>query len=282
MLERGRTETMALAEDEAARTLADAERLIRAHPELPQAAWLMAEHHQLAALLDEKTRSGGAEELRRRAAVLEPERALAFGQFSSVAPVPDIGGGNETFELTLRGTAPGDSLEWDGIELGFPARVRVGEHHLRVVRANTLVWAGWVTATPREPVFRVGAEPLTCSFAELGGTRSSAERPIPPAGVSCPAWAVLRFEQGRAKLSLCRRSECGAWRLEPLETAERTPGGARLETRFPRWATIALAGAGAALFTTVTLWQTGAFERDERKTTRWSYEGFVLPNAEGD
>ena len=275
LLERARTETMALAEEEAARALGQAEHLLQGHPELPQAAWLMAERHQLAALLAERTQAPGADELRRRAAALEPERAAAFGQDQSTLAQAPLG----SFQLELRGVGARDRLEWDGRELALPASVRPGEHHLRVIRNGELAWAGWVSVSPSEPVVRVAAPlPLACSQSELGTTRDGPERPLPGPDVGCPAWAVLRAERGLVQFSLCRRSECGPWRTdsEPSTTSRApaaTPGSG-----LPRWVTIALAGAGAALFTTVTLWQTGAFDRDERKTTRWVYDGYSPPN----
>jgi hypothetical protein len=277
LLERARTETTALAEDQAAQALDQAERLLRAHPELPQAAWLMAERHQLAALLAERTQTGSAGQLRKRAAVLEPERAPAFGQDpGSVARSP-----SGEFQLALRGLGAHDAVEWNGAELAFPARVEAGEHHLRVIRNGALAWAGWVSVSSAVPVLQIDVpSPVACSLAELGATQQGGDRPLPPAGVDCPAWAALRFERGRFELSLCRRSECGPWRAESDPVAP--PRGPRVvgATGFPLWASIALAGAGAALLTSVTLWQTGAFDRDERKSTRWVYEGYVPPASE--
>ena len=274
LLERARTETTALAEEQAAQALDEAERLLRAHPELPQAAWLMAERHQLAALLAEGTRAGGAGQLRQRAAVLEPERAAAFGQDPDSVALPPSG----EFQLELRGVGAHDTVEWDGAELTFPARVEAGEHHLRVIRSGALAWAGWVSVAPATPVLQVEApSPVACSLTELGATQSGRERPLPAAGVDCPAWAALRFERGRFEFALCRRSECGPWRVESDPVAPARGPRAAGATGFPLWASVALAGAGAALLTSVTLWQTGAFDRDERKTTRWVYEGYVPP-----
>jgi hypothetical protein len=277
LLERARTETTALAEAQAAQALDQAERLLRAHPELPQAAWLMAERHQLAALLAERTQAGTAGALRQRAAVLERERAPAFGQDPDSVALSHSG----EFELELRGLGARDTVEWDGAELAFPARVAAGEHHLRVIRDGALAWAGWVSVAPAVPVLRIEAPlPVACSLAELGGTQRGGERPLPPAAVDCPAWAALRFERGRFELSLCRRSECGPWRAESEPPAPAHGPRAVSAPGFPLWASIALAGAGAALLTSVTLWQTGAFDRDERKNTRWVYEGYVPPASE--
>jgi hypothetical protein len=283
LLERARTGTMALAEEQAATALAQAERQLRAHPELPQAAWLMAERHRLAALLSERTPApdpGGhskvpdPRELERRAAALEPERARAFGE----APGSVGTGALTPFRLEVRGVGTEDRLEWDGSELRFPTAVLPGEHHLRVIRGGELVWAGWVTVSPAAPVLRVPTPAaLACSQGELGTTRNGAARPLPAPGITCPAWAVLRVDRGRVELSLCRRSACGAWHLDTGPERSAQPPPTLSEPGFPRWATIALASAGAVLFTTVTLWQTGAFDRDGRPTTRWSYEGFVPP-----
>jgi hypothetical protein len=281
LLERARTETTALAEDEAALALASAERLLHDHPELPQAAWLMAERHELAALLAERTAAPGADELRRRARALEPERAPTFRAEPSAATATDAAPAS-TFSLALRGARASDRLEWDGKELAFPADVVAGEHQLRVLRGGELVWAGWVSVGPTTKTLQIdGAVPAPCSQSELGSTRSAPQRPLPPPDVRCPAWAVMRIDRGVAELALCHRAQCGLWHREP-DAAARSRAGAPIvdERRIPRWATIALAGAGAALLTSVTLWQLGAFERTEQRSARWVYQGFVPPAPE--
>jgi hypothetical protein len=273
LLERARTGASALAEQQASAALSEAERLLRGHPELPQAAWLMAERHQLAALLADAARDPAADQLRARARALEPERAAAFGQDMRAA---DVG---ERVSLEIRGVSARDRLEWDGSERVFPARVRPGEHLLRVLRDGELVWAGWVTVSPSKPALELELpRPQICSHAELGATADGPARPIPPSDVSCPAWAVLRIIRGRPQIALCRKSACGAWHAGAEAPVLKAPAPkAPSDAAFPRWATIAIASAGAALITGVTLWQTGAFDSEERGRPRWVYDGYLPP-----
>lgn len=280
LLEQARTGASALAEQQAAAALTEAERILREHPELPQAAWLMAERHAIAARLADNARDPVADELRARARALEPERAVAFGQDARV----ETSAGSGRFTLEIRGVSAEERIEWDGRELSFPAEVQAGEHLLRVQRGGRLVWAGWVTVTPSEPTLELQLLPRaeTCSHAELGATTGGAAGPLPPGGVSCPAWAVLRLSRGRAELALCRRSLCGRWHVdaEPPVLPARADKARGSESRIPTWATIAIASAGAAVLTGVTLWQTGAFDREQSGRPRWVYEGFVPPDRE--
>ncbi len=273
LLERARTDGAALAEDEAQRALSEVERLLRAHPELPQAAWLMAERHELGASLAERTRAADSMDLRKRSRVLEPERAATFGQ-DPASLAPEL----PAFRLEIRGPLRRDRLEWDGVDREFPADVREGEHQLRVLRDGELIWAGWVSVAAAEPVLELDAtRVLACSAPDIGGTRDGKVRPEAPSEVSCPAWAVLRIQQGRPEIALCRRSSCGAWyAAAPLaprarEKPRSVAGG------IPRWAGYAIAGAGAALIAGVTLWQVGAFDRERAGQQRWVYEGYVPP-----
>jgi hypothetical protein len=278
LLEQARTEATALNEKQAAFALSAAERLLHAHPELPQAAWLMAERHQIAALLADGNRDPAADALRARARALEPERAAAFGQDVRLDPIDE----RERVSVEIRGVSARDQLEWDGAERVFPVQTRSGEHLLRVLRDGELAWAGWVSVSPSQPQVDIDIpRAATCSQAEIGATSNGPARPLPPRDVSCPAWAVLRIERGRAQIALCQKSACGVFRADaPVSVLPHPPEPARAEPSFPRWATIAIASAGAALITGVTLWQTGVFEREERGRPRWVYQGFVPPESQ--
>lgn len=273
LLEKARTQGAALAEDEARAALSEVERLLHAHPELPQAAWLMAERHELAASLADRTRASNSAELRKRARALETERAASFGQepTSLAEPLP-------AFRLEIQGPRARDRLEWDGAEQAFPAEVRAGEHQLRVLRDGELLWAGWVSVSPSRPVLELdAARVLACSARDLAGTSDGDARPRTPAEVSCPAWAVLRIKQGRSEIAICRRSHCGSWYAAAPLVARAADKPRPVAGGVPRWAGYAIAGAGALLITGVTLWQVGAFDRNGSSEPRWVYEGYVPP-----
>jgi len=276
LLERARTDGAALAEDEARSALSEVERLLRAHPELPQAAWLMAERHHLAATLAERTRASSSAELRQRARALEPVRAATFGQDPASAPAL-----TRAFRIDVRGPRAADRVEWDGAETSFPAVVRAGEHQLRVLRDGELIWAGWVSVTPEHPVLELDAvRVLPCSSTDIGATRNGALGPEAPRDVLCPAWAVLRIQNGRPEIAMCRRSNCGRWYAAAPLVKAAAPKRKPAESEFPRWAGYAIAGAGTVLLTSITLWQLGVFDRERAGEPRWVYEGYVPPPAE--
>jgi hypothetical protein len=189
LLERARTEGAALAEDEAQSALSEVERVLHAHPELPQAAWLMAERHELGASLAERTRATDPREQHLRARALEPERAATFGQ----EPAP-LAQELPVFRLAIRGPERRDQLEWDGAERTFPADVRPGEHQLRVLRDGALIWAGWVSVAATRPVL------------ELDADRSRRATCAAPPGPCCGSSGAAR------------RSRCAAARAAALGT----------------------------------------------------------------
>src|SRR5262245_20998612 len=71
-IDEAQTLAASLDEERALELLAGVERELLAHPELPQAAWLMAERHQATAAIRRK-QPGGAEEASR---LVESARAL--------------------------------------------------------------------------------------------------------------------------------------------------------------------------------------------------------------
>lgn len=260
-----------LDDGEAASLLDSAAQLIRAHPELPQAAWLLAEQLSVAAEIAERSSEEAARALRARAAGLEGSRVPPLRDAEQTEPVPDTAESALPVELT--GLDARDELEWDGIRATLPLYSVVGEHAARVFRRGQLVWAGWVQVAPGR-VTALATPPMRpCSALDLHGVTAGAQRPSVPEGVLCPRWAVARGRpSGDLEFAACERARCSGWQSLAPERSVRPRSARRHGDGFPTWATVALAGIGAALTTSLVLWQTDAFET---RTTRerWIYGG---------
>ena len=240
-----------------------AERLLLAHPELPQAAWLLAERYALAAHPSRVGDERAGEAWLDQARALEGGRAQPAG--ATRAPVAGPAGERSAprVALALPRTRPRDELFVDGLLAGEP-EVTAGPHHVRLVRGGQLVWAGWLIAAaepgppPEDPT-------RACSVLDWAGVEVHADGPHPAPGVSCPRWAAARPSAlGGLDVSLCEASSCAAWQhLGPNPDS----GAALVEpSAWPGWLTWALVGAGAAATASLVLWQSGAFERSEPST----------------
>jgi len=260
----------ALRNAEADSALAEAEALIRSHSGLPQAAWLLAEHHAILAerLLDEAP--ARARELGASAVVLEGERGQAFRDAASTsvrALVPAL------TEVQVSGLFARDLLEWDGEPARLPLATRPGEHHARVLRGERLLWSGWVTVVELAPTVTLSLPaPLACSEDDLSGTLDSEHGPRALPGTQCAEWAVARVKAGELSMARCQKAHCGPWQTG-TQRQEATPSSTP-SSGLPRWLTYAAIGAGAALITGVILTQTGAFSSNESGRERWGYTGF--------
>ena len=235
--------------------LARAERLLLAHPELPQAAWLLAERHALSAHEGE---GEGPSTALDQALALEGARAPAAGGAAAPSTVAARGDGLPLAALSFPRMRPGDEVFIDGLPLQ-EHELSPGRHHVRVLRGGRLAWAGWPVAAS-EPEPRPADPTRACGGLDFAGVEAGPEAPRPPPGILCPRWAAVRPNAlGGIDVSSCNASSCATWQhlgagpdpAAPLAEAHAWPG----------WLTWALVGAGAAATTTLVLWQAGAFER---------------------
>jgi hypothetical protein len=263
LLEEARTVTPG-----AASALERIERLLTAHPELPQAAWLRAEGYALEAQyrlrdgnVDSRARS---EDLAVAARRLEGARAPSFGA-SEKSPVARTGAG--TAGLTLVGLRPSDQLFVDGVAMAEGAFVELGEHHVQVLRAGVLIWAGWLD--PGSPPRLLVEDPtVPCSDLDLLGIEARPDAPEPLPGVTCPSWAVARpGSGGGVDIALCEGSHCASWeqrggRNTALTLASANPSSTvdDADESLPSWLGWSALATAAAVATGLILWQTGAFD----------------------
>jgi hypothetical protein len=277
-LEQARTALSALEEDAATERLSHVEADLLAHPHLPQAGFLMAECFALQAVLARPRDPELASELERARAALEGRRAAAFGDDSGgpvASPAPQ--------SLAITGLSSADQLEIDGREFASQRRAELalGIHHVRVWRAERLVFASFLRVRADQTELQVPAEALTaCSADDLRAVRpSELARGAPvPAGVACERWALARADGAGIAVALCERSRCGGFvHWERQRALPFTP--ISVERRWlPAWASFAIVGAAAAAAGSLVLWQAGAFDSGNPSAASFRYAG-VNPRA---
>ncbi len=282
LLEQARVALGTLDDAAVSEKLEAVDRLLRDTPALPQAAWLMAERYALAyALLsrsasadaaantDDATSTGGAaQKMLRARVVLEGMRAPALGE----SP-PRISRPASDVQVVLRGHRETDQVFWNGVERTPPLRVPSGEHHVRILREGRIAFAGWVTLSEKERSLVIPAS-APCSSADLAGAQISAGKALPAAGTSCPRYVVVQSTALGIDVATCSGASCGPllpWRQGAGSVFDGPPQP-KEAAPFPTWVAIGT-GVGAAILTTIVLWNTGVFEERKPGRTRFVFTG---------
>jgi hypothetical protein len=254
--------------DAARQTLRQLEQTLRDHPELLQAAWLMAERYRLEALIamrDPSKPGGSPHEAAmwdRRADTLEGARAAPFGSSPTTTSAPTD---TVTVTLAIHGTRKYEAF-WDGVSAGERIASPAGEHHLLIRRDGRTAWSGWISVLASGPVdVWVPAAP-PCSAEDLAEVSPDAgSEGVGSSSVRCEAWAVAEPgpTRGTLRMAICHGDKCEPSTTLAYETF--AGGGAATETgkksALPVWATWTIAGASVAAVATIVLWGTGAFDR---------------------
>lgn len=262
--------------------LASAESLLRAHPQLPQAAWLMAEVERGRAARFRRLQPIDDEAVCRassRADALDGGRVGALGEESSSPPAASA--------PVAFNPGPGEPLTWlwvDGVR--FPLNIialRPGLHAIVVMNAGAPVWADWVETGMANSIVRVAeGRPAPCSRADLARARvivGATALDIDASAVRCGRWvAALPARKpdspapnssgdtlgGAVLVAQCGAGGCGAlidWSAPtpatwgPLlerEHAERPAGG------WPTWATSSVAVAAVVFAAGLAVLASGA------------------------
>lgn len=281
LLEAARLSAGSLDEELAIEQLRRAEALVYAHPELPQAAYLLAEAAwQQAALADRQGHARLAEIQRGRAARLEGARVPPYAAATQLRTGPGTDDSDPLVPrvLNVKGPAPSDSLVWDGIrQATLRLTTSVGEHHVQVLREHRIVWAGFVTVhpDPAELILPVPA-PAPCTLSDFSSVSLAEDRVDVAPPVRCAAWAVARPSTiSGIDVALCQFDRCGPllnWRQgfgEPLRYPLHEPHPWRL----PSWTSYVAAGVGTAAAASLLLWQSGAFDEPARGPASWTFGG---------
>ncbi len=275
-LERARDAITAHDPNGADTALTRAEALLHAHPELPQAAWLLAEVERARSArwrgLPPVGGVGGATDSARawsRAAGLDGGRSGGVGE----ADAGSARDGGAVAMVDGPEAVDGVEVRVDGVAgtTHRLANTAATEHQVTVTRLRdgVLLWAGWVTLD-RDGHVRIALPPaVECSADDLRAARLATLEVSAP-GVRCPDWifveedarAPARRDRGAEvtlEIAWCSGDRCGP----PLEWRVGPPGPVlpdrRAQGAWPAWATWTIVGASAAAVTVATLAATGVF-----------------------
>jgi hypothetical protein len=251
------------AADEA---LAAAESSLRAHPELAQASWLMAEVERARSSrfghvqpLDEEA----AERAWLRAEALDGGRVPGMGERPTTAHPADA-------TLVLDPLLPPVKLRLDGRDLSVGAGVfvtRAGLHALVGTWNDMPVWAGWIEVPPGRSALELTVPVAPpCSLRDVASVRLTGGDDgdggaVDAASVRCASWvaALPGPRPSSVLVTPCQADRCGSlveWRAPGPARAggwEWTPAAEPSHARWPSWATWGLVGAGAVLTTGVVV-----------------------------
>ncbi len=256
--------TTRLDSDAVERDLARAEALLLDHPELPEAAWLMAEVDRAWSVRfgrlapRDPARAARAWEA---AAALDGGRVAGVGEDAYPAAAP------AKVTLDVSGDA---AVYWDGraVRPGV-LRAPPGRHLVWASREGAVVWASWVTVAARTRIAVALPTAPACSADDMQNAAFRAGG-IAAAGVRCPTWVAARagVTPGSLRVALCHAAACGT----EIDLAPRAAWSEGLppevhHARWPAWATWALVGAGAVGGTLAVLGAAGAFAPPTTTTT---------------
>lgn len=266
LLNRARDSIAARDAEATDRALSLAESTLRAHPELPQSAWLMAEverarsaRFRRIAPLD----SDAADRAWVRAEALDGGRAAGVGEQPASAHPADA-----TIALSL--DPPGATPWLDGRRSGGGAiGTHAGPHALIVTWDDTPVWAGWIETPAGSSELHVAVpSPPACSTGDVGRARAVGGA-VEAGPVRCPSWvaALAGPRAGSVVVAMCEPGRCGPlldWNAPASWTW--TPPPETPKAGWPTWATWGLVGAGAVIATGVVLVAAGAFKAGPNET----------------
>lgn len=266
-LDTARDAIAAHEQDSADRALSSAESLLRAHPELPQAAWLMSEVDRARSAQWRHvppTDAQAAEGAWLRAEAIDGGRVAGVGEEASATHPPSA-----TIAVDL---TPEDAELWLD---GQPARdhviaTRAGTHALVATWGGAPVWAEWIEIPAGRSSVRVKTQAaLACSDRDVARAHLTADpsgapgaRRIDAPHVSCRAWvaATEGTGLGSVRMALCEASRCGPaleWRA-PEPWTWSPPDDRGNERKGVAWATWSLVGAGVAIAAGVVILASGA------------------------
>ncbi|MEO7111268.1 MAG: hypothetical protein ABI183_12590 [Polyangiaceae bacterium] len=246
--------------------LVRARALLRAHPELPQAAWLLAEVERgwsarwMRISPPDPDRAARAWQ---RAAELDGGRAAGIGE-TDRPKLPDVA-------VTFSTDGDRDlTLLVDGAEISLGKKqIPPGEHAVVTMRRGRILWANWVSLADQETVRVPSYRPVECTTDDLDSARLE-RRAINANGVACGAWIAATPWSGSAiRVAQCAGERCGPWviwqthasSLAPVLPPHR-PG----HKKSSPWVAVAAVVLAAAMVTGITLVAAGVFDSPPHET----------------
>jgi len=251
--------------------LAAAESTLRAHPELPQASWLMAEVERARSArfrrlppLDEEA----AERAWMRADGLDGGRLPGVGERAATASPQEA-------TLTLQPVPAGATTWLDGraitLQRGGVLKTQAGVHTIVITWNDAPVWATWIEVPAGSSTVHLDMTgPAPCSTGDLDLVRAAGGR-VDAEQVRCGAWvaALPGPRPSSVLVATCEASRCGAlleWSAPASANWTWTPPPQHPPGSWPTWATWGLVGAGAVIATSVVLVASGALQSAPTET----------------
>lgn len=260
LLDRARDAIAARDGDASDRAIDTAEAMLRAHPELPQGAWLMAEAERARSARERRVPpidDAAADRAWARAEAIDGGRVAGLGeQASSTHPAA------ATIALDV---TPPDARVWlDGAAVqGGAVDTHAGSHVVVATYNGAPVWAQWVETPAGSSTVRIAAPVApACSVDDVSRATVGKEG-VDAAGVRCPAWVAAAPGPDGVLFATCEREHCGpllAW--HPTASIPWQPPPEHHEGGWPSWATWTLVGvgAGAVVATTVAILASGVLK----------------------
>lgn len=240
----------------------------RAHPEDPEAPFLVAEALRTLARVEDLAGDPiGARALRRRAELLDGGRRIGLSEGGPLEPVAVT-----TVAITLRllDATPSTVVFVDGEprDPGTPLALVPGEHHVRVVAGAATVTAEWLTVgAAREITLRGGAPRTPCSALDLAPALSS-----DAFTVACPRFLRVLPKSETLEVRVCSATACGAPSIWSTVPVAKPPPVVTTSPWSSRWTWLGI-GAAALVGGTVTAWSLGTFDRPASPPPTWRWEG---------
>lgn len=289
LLERARLAVDGLDAALALELIDQARQTLSEHPELPQAPWLRAETFRVEADL------ARAESDAERADALELDATRLEGPRSRAAFAPNASAVTslETSLPTLRtrswtvsGLRPSNRLVWNGVVVEPPPRgeawrveTTAGLQHARVLRGDTLVWAGWVEVSAESANIELNVPaPTPCSADDLAPWHVPDLAGVP---IRCDRWIAARplpsassTDASAIEVARCHRDQCGAFERWPPKPRRAVPLAPEPEAGWlagaPWWT---YAAVGTVVATTATILLLSVTQRRDDERPVWVYGG---------
>jgi hypothetical protein len=253
--------------DETEHALVRARALLRAHPELPQAAWLLAEVERgwsARWMRISPTDPDRAARAWQRAAELDGGRAAGIGEadHAKLADVEVTFSSDDDRGLTVL-------VDGEPISLGTK-RVPPGEHAVVTMRRGRVLWANWVSVSDQEIVRVPSFRPADCTSDDLEAARLE-KRSIYANGVSCGAWIAATPWSGSAiRVAQCEGEHCGPWVIWQTHASSLAPvlppHHRESHKKSSPWIAVAAVALAAAMITGITLVAAGVFDPPPHQT----------------
>ncbi len=264
------------------RALAAAQTLLDAHPELPNAAWLMAEIERARAARFRRitpTDLEAAERAGSRAYALDGGRLAGAGETQATMP--------PTATITLQVRPSREAQIWLDGSLVATGTIesRSGPHSIVVTWQGTPIWAKWIEAPPGASTVALSElDAPACSRADLESAQFGDGERVEAHLAQCAHWvaAAPGLKRDAIRVATCEADQCtplADWYPAPLWSQPVQPEH-KHRSGWPAWATWGLVGTGVAVASGVVAAVVASSSRGAG-ATQWVLNGFTYSNGLG-